>query len=124
VSDPRAVPPGWPTAVRPAGAPGWERSATNWLLDHCPPEYRGHPVLLRHPVLLAWLAGHHVAAAADGVSRATSRARADLAGEVPPPVVADLVETLHAERARLVAVRRGVELVEEALRGHRHVPRL
>ena len=29
----RAVaPPGWPAAVRPPGAPEWERTAGNWLL--------------------------------------------------------------------------------------------
>ena len=26
------APPGWPRAVRPPGAPGWEHSAVSWLL--------------------------------------------------------------------------------------------
>jgi hypothetical protein len=58
------------------------------------------------------------------VRRALARARADLAGAVPARTVAALVEALEAERVRLIAVRRAVGLVEEALRGHRYVPRL
>jgi len=128
VSDPRpdrpVVPPGWPAPVRPPGTPDWERSASGWLLDQCPPEYRGHPVIVRHPLLLAWLAGHHAAAQADGVRRALAAARADLAAAVPAPALAQLLEALEAERVRLLAVRRAVDLLEEALRGHRYVPRL
>ena len=47
------APPGWPRAVRPPGAPGWEHTAVAWLLDICPPEYRSYPVLRRHDVVLA-----------------------------------------------------------------------
>ena len=118
------VPPGWPPEVRPAGAPDWRLSATAWLLDQCPPEYRSHAVLVRHPLVLAWLCGRHAAAQAEAVRAALAGARADLAGAVDAPTVAALFEALEAERVRLIAVRRAVGLVEEALRGHRHVPRL
>ena len=37
------APAGWPREVRPPGAPGWERSAAEWLLDLCPADWRGYP---------------------------------------------------------------------------------
>jgi hypothetical protein len=119
-----AVPPGWPGAVRPPGAPDWERSAVAWLLDLCPPEYRGHPVLLRRPVALAWVAGRHVDAALVGTRRALGGVRAALSDALEPPALTALIEALESEEARFVAASRGVGLVEEALRGRRHVPRL
>src|SRR3712207_8593651 len=47
------LPPGWPAAVRPPGAPDWEHTAVAWLFDLVPPDYRAHEVLRRYPVLLA-----------------------------------------------------------------------
>jgi hypothetical protein len=47
------APPGWPREVRPPDAPDWERTAANWLLDLCPPEYRSYPTLRHHVVVLA-----------------------------------------------------------------------
>jgi hypothetical protein len=110
--------------VRPPGSPDWELSATGWLLDQCPPEYRGYPVALRNPRVLAWLAGQHAEACLATARQALARARADLAGELAAQAVAELIEMLQAEQVRLIAVRRAVGLVEEALRGHRYVPRL
>src|SRR5436853_6361011 len=86
---PAAVPPGWPAVVRPPGAPHWERTALNWLLDLCPADYRGYPVLARHPALLAWLAGHHLDGQLQATRRALATARADLADVVPPPVLTE-----------------------------------
>lgn len=123
MSDPRALPPGWPAPVRPPGSPGWERSAVGWLLDQCPPEYRGYPVVVRHPVVLAWLAGRHAEAGVAAVRQALGRVRADLS-ELSAPAVEALLEALQAEQVRLLAVRRSAGLVEDALRGHRYVPRL
>ncbi|MGH8869045.1 MAG: hypothetical protein ACRDYU_13750, partial [Actinomycetes bacterium] len=60
-----AVPPGWPSEVRPPGAPGWERTAVAWLFDLCPPGYRAHEVLRRHPAVLARFAATHVEAGQD-----------------------------------------------------------
>jgi len=124
VTDPRALPPGWPAEVRPPATPGWERSATGWLLDRCPPEYRGHDVVVRHPRALAWLAGLHVEAEEQAVRRAIATARADLAEVLAPPALGELLEALEAERVRLVAARRAVHHVAEALAGHRWIPRL
>lgn len=119
-----AVPPGWPRAVPPPVAEGWQRRAVGWLLDLCPPEYRGHPVLQRHPVVLAHLAAHHVAGQVEAQRRAAATLRAELSGQVPPAAVEEALEVLDAEEARLLAARRAVQLVADALRGRRYVPRL
>jgi hypothetical protein len=121
---PAAVPPGWPAVVRPPGAPHWERTALNWLLDLCPADYRGYPVLARHPALLAWLAGHHLDGQLQATRRALATVRADLADVVPPPVLTEALDVVESEEARILAARRGVALVGQALRGVRFVPRL
>jgi hypothetical protein len=118
------VPPGWPRAVRPPGAPGWEHTAVSWLLDICPPEFRGYPVLRRHDVVLARCAVLHVEGCQAAVRRGLSEARSTLRDVADLDTVEAAVETLHAESARLLAERRAVGLVEEALRGKRFVARL
>ena len=118
------APPGWPREVRPPDAPDWERTAVNWLLDLCPPEYRSYPVLRRHVVVLARLAVLHVEAAQAAVDKGLSQARASLREVADPDVVERAVDTLHREHARLLGLRREVGLVEEALRGRRFVARL
>ncbi len=117
------VPAGWPEHVRPPGAPGWERTAANWLLDLCPPDYRGYPVLTRQPAVLAWLAGHHLEGQVQATRRATATARSELAG-LPPEALRETLEVLEAELARLVGTQRGLDLVARALSGVRFVPRL
>ncbi len=118
------APPGWPPTVRPPGAPGWERTAAAWLLDLCPPEYRSYPVLRRHDVVLARFAVLHVEACQAAVRRGLSEARARLRDVADQATVEAAVETWHAESARLLAERRAVGLVEEALSGRRFVARL
>ena len=121
----RAVaPPGWPRQVRPPGAPGWEHTAVGWLLDICPPEYRGYPVLRRHDVVLARFAVLHVEACQAAVHRGLSEARGVLRDVADHDTVDAAVETWQAESARLLSERRAVGLVEEALRGKRFVARL
>ena len=121
---PPVAPPGWPRGVRPAGSAEWERTAVNWLLDQCPPEYRGYPGLRRHPVVLARFAVLHVEANQAAVRRGLSEVRADLRDVASLEVVDAAVQTFQLEEARLLAVRRAVGLVEEALRGRRYVARL
>jgi hypothetical protein len=118
------APPGWPAAVRPPGAPDWERSAVAWLLDLCPPEFRSYPVLRRHDVVLARFAVLHVEACQAAVRRGLSEARAELCEVADHATVDAAVEVWHTEAARLIAERRAVGLVEEALRGRRFVARL
>jgi hypothetical protein len=119
-----ALPPGWPPAVRPPGAPEWERSAVGWLFDQCPGDYRSYDVLRAHPVVLARFTAHALAAALDASRRGLSTARTELRDAVPPHVVEAAVQAYEREGARLLAVQRAVALVEDALRGRRYVPRL
>lgn len=118
------TPPGWPVRVRPPGAPGWERTAAQWLLDLCPPEYRGYGVLRRHDVVLARFAVLHVEASQAAVRRGLSEARAVLRDHADADTIEAAITTWQAEEARLVQDRRAVGLVEEALRGRRFVARL
>lgn len=118
------APPGWPPEVRPPGAPEWEGTATGWLLDHCPPEFRSYATLRRHPVVLARFAVLHVEACQAAVRRGLSEARAELRHLAGVEVVDAAVEVWLAEEARLSGLRRAVGLVEEALRGRRYVARL
>ncbi len=118
------APPGWPREVRPPDAPDWERTAASWLLDLCPPDYRRYAGLRRHVVVLARFAVLHVEANQAACRRGLSEARADLGQVAELPVVEAAVQTFQLEQARLLAVRRAVGLVEEALRGRRYVARL
>lgn len=95
-----------------------------WLLDRCPPDYRGHPVLRAQPVVLARLAVECSEAALQGARRGRATLRADLADRVAPEVLTQVVTVYDLEGRRLAAQLQQVRLVEQALRGERHVPRL
>lgn len=118
------APPGWPPEVRPPDTPDWEATAASWLLDLCPADYRRYAGLRRHVVVLARFALLHVEANQAACRRGLSEARADLAQVAGPAVVDAAIQTFQLEEARLLAVRRAVGLVEEALRGRRYVARL
>ncbi len=118
------LPPGWPSAVRPPGAPGFERSVVAWLLDLCPPEYRGYPPLRRHPQLLVRFTARLLAAQRNGADTALASLRADMAGFIEPPAIEDGVRILRAEQQRLDQAILAVSLVERVLRGHVFVPRM
>ena len=118
------VPPGWPGQVLPPQAPEWERSAVGWLFDLCPAEYRGHDVLRKHPVVLARFAAGHVGAGVEAARQGIRTARAELRGVVDGEVVDAAIAAYEREGRRLIAVGRQVALVDAALRGERHVPRL
>ncbi|MDN5760860.1 MAG: hypothetical protein L0H41_00890 [Microlunatus sp.] len=118
------VPPGWPAQVRPPGAPGWERTATAFLLDCCPPEFRGYPVLRRHPVVLARFAARFVAGQCTTAEDGVAEIRTGLPHGTPPPVVTQAVEAWLEQAAHLLRVRRAVGLIEQALRGRSFVEKL
>ncbi len=118
------VPPSWPEQVLPPQAPDWERSAVGWLFDLCPPEYRAHDVLRKHPVVLARFAAGHVESGVEAARQGIRTARAELRGVVGGDVVDAAIAAYDREGRRLLAVGRQVALVDAALRGERHVPRL
>ncbi|WP_284303570.1 hypothetical protein [Mobilicoccus caccae] len=118
------TPPGWPVGVPPAGTPGWEQAATEWLLDQCPADHRGQPVWRRQPVALAWIARHHVDAQVEAMRTCYRTARVGLGDHLEPEVIPEVLAALEAEGLRLRAVARATELVSDALRGKTYVPRL
>jgi hypothetical protein len=111
------VPPGWPAGVHPPGSEGFDETALTWLLDVVPPDYRLHGVLRRHPVALATLARHHVAACVQGAREGYRTARAELGDQLPPSGMDAVLTAYRTEGGRLVETARAVDLVERALRG-------
>ncbi len=99
-------------------------SAANWLLDLCPADYRRFSGLRKHVVVLARFAVLHVEAQQLATRRGLSEIRGDLRDVADEAVVLAAVQTFQLEDARLVAVRREVGLVEEALRGRRYRVRM
>jgi hypothetical protein len=118
------LPPGWPADVRPPGTHDWERSATAWLFDLCPPDYRAHEVLRRHPVVLARVAHHHVQGGIGAARTGLSTVRQDLSDVADVVTVEAAVAMYEREGARLMAIGRSLALVEAALRGKRFTRRL
>lgn len=123
-TSPLYVPPGWPSRVRPPGAPDWEVTAVEFLLDCCPADYRGYPVLRRHPVVLARFAASFVEAQLQASKSDLSEVRVQLAEFVDPEVITAAVESWLEQGARLVRLRREVALVEESLRGRVFIRKL
>ncbi len=121
---PVAGPPGWPAAVPPPEVAGWEVPACAWLLDHCPSDYRAYAGWRRHPVALGWIAVRHIDAQLVAMRQAYRDARVDLADELGPEGLAQVLADLETEGVRLLAARRAAGLVHEALTGKRFVPRL
>jgi hypothetical protein len=118
------IPPGWPAGVHPPGSEGFEQTAVTWLLDVVPPDYRLHGVLRRHPVALAAMARHHLAACVRGAREGYRTARAELGDELPPGGVEAVLDAYRTEGSRLVETARAVDLVGRALRGEVFTPQL
>ena len=118
------LPSGWPAGVHPPDSEGFEQTAVTWLLDVVPPDYRLHGVLLRHPLALAALARHHIAACVAGARQGYRTARAELGPDLPPGGVAAVLDAYQSEGRRLVATARAVDLVGRALHGEQFVPQL
>lgn len=118
------LPPEWPKEVPHPASPAFTSRITAWLLDLCPPDFRGEPVLIRNPVVLVRLAHRAVAAQGRGVDLALAGVRAELSSVVSESVIEDTVQALLRERERLVRTRRGVVLVEHVLRGGDFTERL
>lgn len=118
------LPSGWPAGVHPPDSEGFEQTAVTWLLDVVPPDYRLHGVLLRHPLALAALARHHLAACVAGARQGYRTARTELGPDLPPGGVAAVLDAYQSEGRRLVATAQAVDLVGRALHGEKFVPQL
>ena len=73
---------------------------------------------------LAWVAAKHVAAQVEAMRSAYRVARVELADQVGPEALAQVLGALEAEGLRLRATARATELVAQAMSGTRFVPRL
>ncbi|MDQ3577098.1 MAG: hypothetical protein M3443_05755 [Actinomycetota bacterium] len=120
----RDLPPNWPSAVWSPGTPDWEASASRWLLDQVPPEYRRYDVLRRYPVLLARFASDHTRAALEAARTGWRSLRVDLRDQLPAEALDAAMDAYEREGSRVAAVARSIEAVSAALRGERWVPRL
>lgn len=118
------VPPGWPTRVRPPGAPDWEATATAFLFDCCPADFRKYAVLRRHPVVLARFAVQFVEGQYHATQEGLAGVRTGLTEYVSAEVLESAVEAWLEQEAMLVRTRRAVLLVEEALRGRVFIAKL
>lgn len=124
MSDAAYVPPGWPSQVRPPGAPGWEATAIAYLLDCCPADFRAYRVLRNHPLVLAQFASHFVNGQHEALQRGLAEVRTSLSDYVEPDVVDAATQAWLEQDARLARVRRAVTLLDEALRGRVFVRKL
>lgn len=118
------LPPGWPTGVHPPGSADFERTAVAWLLDVVPPDYRLYGVLRRHPVALAAMARHHLAACVEGARQGYRTARTELGDVLPVHGLDAVLAAYRSEGSRLVATAGAADLVARALRGEVFTPRL
>ncbi|MGD0686691.1 MAG: hypothetical protein ABSA03_16450 [Streptosporangiaceae bacterium] len=118
------LPPGWPDGVHPPGSEDFEQTAVAWLLEVVPPDYRLHGILRRHPIALAVLAHHHLAACVEGARRGYRGARTELGEVLPPQGIDAVLAAYRAEGSRLVATALAVDLVGRGLRGETFTPRL
>lgn len=117
-------PPGWPASLPDPEDPEFPGKATQWLLDSCPPGYRGQLILRRYPLILARIATHHARANLEAARAAYAGTRRELAADVPPEAVQATLEALAKEGATLAGVAASMELVTEALAGRRWRPKL
>jgi hypothetical protein len=124
MSDAAYVPPGWPSQVRPPGAPGWEATAIAYLLDCCPADFRAYRVLRNHPVVLAQFASVFVNGQHEASQRGLAEVRTSLSDHVEPDVVDAATQAWLEQDARLARVRRAVTLLDEALHGRVFVRKL
>lgn len=118
------APPGWPSQVRPPGAPGWEATAIAYLLDCCPADFRAYRVLRNHPIVLAQFAVQFVNGQQEASERGLADVRTSLRDYVEPEIVEAATQAWLEQGARLVRTRRAVALIDESLRGRVFVRKL
>jgi len=103
----------WPHDLTPQGAAGWQRDATNWLLDRCPSEFRSYEVFRAHPEALAHVALKHLDRQVESIRDAYRSARTET--HLDAEVLTELLQTLEKEGARLALEHLSAETICEAL---------
>lgn len=122
---PGYAPPGWPAEVRPPGVPGWEREATDWLLDWSPPSWRQDPALTRYPIALARFTLAHLQSQVVAARRAWTMTTAGQAGDPDPVTRAALLHMLARVGADLTRRVAAAKLLHDSLgAGKLYTPRL
>ncbi|MEV4079731.1 hypothetical protein AB0J43_05500 [Nonomuraea fuscirosea] len=111
----RPAPPGWPAQVLPPDDAEWVRSATSWLLDLLPPDYRTHADLVAMPRVLAWMAATHVDHYKAATQQGYRTVAVDLRAFESPEVIEQVLDVYRAEKERLATVRDGIRAVRRAL---------
>lgn len=99
----------WPIGLTPEGATGWQRDATNWLLDRCPSEFRTYDVFRSHPEALAHVAAKHLDRQVESVRDSYRSARTETS--LNPEALAELLQVLEKEGARLALEQVSAEMV-------------
>lgn len=118
------VPAGWPPGVHPPSSPEFGRTAVAWLLGVVPPDYQLHGVLRRHPLALAVLARHHLAACVEGARNGYRTARSELGKSLPPAALDAVLAAYSSEGKRLADAAKAADLIEQAMRGRAFVRQL
>ena len=121
---PRHGPPGWPQELPPPESAEFAPRAVLWLLDNAPPEFRGHDVFRRQPLVLAWLVTEYLDGAIGALRTSYARVRAEFAAELEPTALDAVLRAVEIEGVRLGRVRREVDMVAQALAGRVWKPRL
>jgi hypothetical protein len=112
----RPAPPGWPPQVLSPDEPDWVRSATSWLLDILPPDYRAHADIVTMPPVLAWMAATHVEHYEAATTQQGYRSAAvDLRRFESPEVIEQVLDVYRAEKERLATMLEGIRAVLRAL---------
>ena len=95
-----------------------------FLLDCCPPDFRGYRVRRNHPEVLAQFAVHFVNGQHQASQEGLAEVRTSLSEYVEPDVVEAAAQAWLEQGARLARTRRAVALLDEALRGRVFVRKL
>jgi hypothetical protein len=104
---------GWPRDLPAPEDPEFPQRVVGWLLDRGPADLRTSP-LRSQPVALAYVVQAQAEAAVGGARSAYARMRTDLQQVLDPAALQVAMQALEAEGARLIQVRREVDLVLEA----------
>ncbi|MFI6588572.1 hypothetical protein [Embleya sp. NPDC050493] len=108
-----ARPPGEP---EPAPEPtGLDSRTAEALYEVCPPGYRNHEVLRRHPALLVRLARHHLLAELAELRQGYSDLRRELKDRVPEYVIPQALATYRREAAEIHRALERVAAIERSL---------